>query len=80
MDILTPEIREILSRIRDLEFLANSVYGVRDEEYVNIVTNIVELKGVLKGLISNRIEQQLKYESEMKKLGDNMELFDASSN
>lgn len=75
MDILTSEIREIISRIRDLEFLANSVYGVRDEEYVNIVTNIVELKGVLKGLISNRIEQQLKYESEMKKLGDNMELF-----
>ena len=74
MDILTSEIREILSRIRDLEDI-RIYYSVGTDIGQCVRQNQKELEDLLDTKLEEVCQKQLKIESDMKKLGDNMELF-----
>lgn len=77
MDILTSEIREILSRIRDLEDI-RIYYSAGTDIGQCVRQNQKELEDLLDTKLEEVCRQQLKYESEMKKLEESMELFGGS--
>lgn len=75
MDILTTEIREILARIRDLEDIVRW-YPPSDTIHKCAFKNSQELCALLDSKLEEVCAKQLKYEAEVEKLGEQIDMLE----